>query len=319
MAMPTAFAIVGLGRIGGGLATAACARGLRVVGLDVAPPAAALREAGVEIVADAAALAAALPRPRVVMLYVPAGPAVDELLDSLAAVLERGDVLVDGGNSWWRDSQRRHARLAARGIGFVDAGTSGGVAGARDGACFMVGGSDADVAVVAPLLGKLAVDGGFAHAGGPGMGHYAKLVHNGIEFGMLEALGEGLDLLERGPDAIDTAAVLECWRHGSVIRSWLVDLLATSYASRDGVADVPGYVEDTGEVSWLVDDALRLEVSIPVIAQSVMRLIASRDGERNWARAIAMMRHGFGGHPFGPDAAIARERRIGRVGGGPGA
>jgi 6-phosphogluconate dehydrogenase len=155
------------------------------------------------------------------------------------------------------------------------------------------------------------------HAGPPGAGHFTKLVHNGIEFGMLQAIGEGIDLLEHYRDDLDIAEVLRCWRHGSVIRSWLIDLMEAQYREHDGVGDVPSYVEDTGEVNWLVDDAMHMEVAVPVIAEAVMALIASRDSERVAPRAIAMMRHGFGGHPFGADDGIRRERREGRIGGFP--
>jgi 6-phosphogluconate dehydrogenase len=252
--------------------------------------------------------------PRVVFLYIPAGRAVDDSLDGLAGALESGDILVDGGNSYWGDSIRRHARLRERGIHLVDVGTSGGVEGARRGACFMAGGEPEPIERVVPILRELAVPGGYVHAGPPGAGHFAKLVHNGIEFGMLQAIGEGIDLLERHPAELDVAAILGCWRNGSVIRSWLVDLLEEAYRAEDGLERIPSHVEDTGEVDWLVADALRLEVPIPVIAQSVMQLFASRDDRRVWARAIAMMRHGFGGHPYGPDEAIRRERETGRVG-----
>jgi 6-phosphogluconate dehydrogenase len=166
---------------------------------------------------------------------------------------------------------------------------------------------------IRPVLAELSVPGGFVHAGPPGAGHFVKLVHNGIEFGMLQAIAEGVHLLERYQDSLDIPGVLACWRHGSVIRSWLVDLMAEAYRSEGGLARVPSYVEDTGEVNWLVSDALRMEVPVPVIAQAVMQLFASRDDERLWARAIAMMRHGFGGHPFGPDAAVQRERQEGRM------
>ena len=181
----------------------------------------------------------------------------------------------------------------------------------------MAGGEQAPVDRVAPILRALAVPGGYAHAGPPGAGHFAKLVHNGIEFGMLQAIGEGIDLLERHPSGLAVQDILSCWRHGSVIRSWLVDLLEEAYRSEGGLGRIQPYVEDTGEVNWLVADALKLEAPIPVIAQSVMQLFASRDDRRLWARAIAMMRHGFGGHPYGTNEAIQGERRTGQIGGWP--
>lgn len=220
-----------------------------------------------------------------VALYVPAGPVVDSLLDDLGGLLEPGDVIADGGNSYWGDSIRRHDRLRERGIQYVDLGTSGGVDGARHGACFMAGGEPEAIERMESMLRDLAVDGGYVHAGPPGSGHFVKLVHNGIEFGMLQAIGEGMDLLTHYQEELDIPNVLHCWRNGSVIRSWLIDY------------------------------SMHMEVPVHVIAQSVMQLFASRDERQNWARSVAMMRHGFGGHPFGTDEHIARERREGRIGG----
>jgi len=308
------FGVVGLGRMGGGLAHQAVARGMRVAGYDKGQPAGDLVEAGLVTLSDLVGFREALGAPRIVFIYVPAGPVVDRVLDELSGVLETGDIIVDGGNSYWGDSIRRHQRLAERGIRFVDLGTSGGVEGARHGACFMAGGERSAVEQVEPILTALAIDGGYVHAGGPGSGHFVKLVHNGIEFGMLQAIGEGVALMERYREDLPVADVLRCWRHGSVIRSWLVDLMEREYRGKGGLDQVPAYVEDTGEVNWLVADALRMEVPVPVIAQSVMQLFASRDDRQDWARAIAMMRHGFGGHPFGSDEAIVRERVEGRVG-----
>lgn len=307
--------IVGLGRMGGGLALSAMEKGLRVVGTARGGASSELRAAGLVEVGDAQGLARELARPRVVLLYIPAGAAIDEWLDALEGVLERGDIVVDGGNSYWGDSMRRGRRLEARGLSFIDLGTSGGVEGARHGACFMAGGEREPVARLEPILRQLAVEGGFVHAGPIGAGHFTKLVHNGIEFGMLQAIGEGVALLEGYRERLDVAAVLECWRHGSVIRSWLVDLMSAAYAEAGGLERTPPYVEDTGEVSWLVDDALHMEVATPVIAQAVIQLVASRDRASAASRAIALMRHAFGGHPFGPSEPVAEERHHGRVGG----
>ncbi|MGB2884214.1 MAG: NADP-dependent phosphogluconate dehydrogenase, partial [Dehalococcoidia bacterium] len=251
---------------------------------------------------------------RVIFFYIPAGRAVDRAIDDILPHLDKGDILIDGGNSYWGDSIHRYRRLSEKGINFVDLGTSGGVEGARHGACFMAGGDKNAIARIEPLLLELATPSGYVHAGPPGAGHFTKLVHNGIEFGMLQALGEGIDLLENYRDKLNVADVLHCWRHGSVIRSWLVDLMESAYRSEGGLEAIPPYVEDTGEVNWLVNDAIRMEVPIPVISQAVMQLFTSRDDKKNWARAIAMMRHGFGGHPYGPDEPIVRERREGRVG-----
>jgi 6-phosphogluconate dehydrogenase len=305
--------IVGLGRMGGNLALQAREKGFRVVGFTRGGPSAELSDAGVVAAGSLAALFRELAPPRKIFLYIPAGEGVDRLLDDALPLASRGDVLVDGGNSYWGDSLGRYQRLRARGIQFVDLGTSGGVEGARHGACFMAGGEEEAIGLIEPILRALAVDEGYVHAGPPGAGHFTKLVHNGIEFGMLQAIGEGMDLLAHHKDKLDIANLLRCWRHGSVIRSWLVDLMEASLRTLGDFDRVPGYVDDTGEVAWLVEDALRMEVPIPVIAQSVMQLFASRDSDKVWARAIAMMRHGFGGHDFGPSRAARVERLHGRI------
>ena len=299
--------------MGANLAQQALDRGFRVAGFTKGKPARRLASPRFTSARTVAALAGSLARPRVVFLYIPAGRVIDEVLAALGVVLEPGDIVLDGGNSYWGDSVRRATRLAGRGVHFLDLGTSGGVDGARNGACFMVGGAPEPVARVAPILKKLAVAGGYVHAGASGAGHFVKLVHNGIEFGMLQAIGEGIDLLAHYPQDLPVAEVLACWRHGSVIRSWLVDLMHERYRA-DGLRSVPPVVEDTGEVNWLVADALELEVAAPAIALAVMQLVASRDRAGNTARAIAMMRRGFGGHPYGRSAYLRRERRESRVG-----
>lgn len=308
------FGIVGLGRMGGNLALHALELGMRVIGFTLGSAPDPLVEAGLIETGDVEELVSMLSPPRLLLLYVPAGSVIDETVDKLAAHLSAGDVIVDGGNSYWGDSIRRQARLAPRGLHFVDVGTSGGVDGAGHGACFMIGGEPGPVARVRPLLEALAVPGGVVHAGPSGAGHFTKLVHNGIEFGMLQAIGEGLQLLERHHGPVDVAGVLEAWRHGSVIRSWLIDLLAEGYRREGGLAEISPYVDDTGEVNWLVDDAMRMEVPVPVIAQAVMALIASRDPDRHASRAVAMMRHGFGSHPYGPSDTARIARESGRVG-----
>jgi 6-phosphogluconate dehydrogenase len=308
------FGIIGLGKMGAALALQALEKDWRVAGFTLGPPSRLLLDAGLVPAAGLAELRDLLPRPRKLLLYIPAGPAVDRLLTEMESVLEAGDIVADGGNSYWGDSIARHRRLESRTVHFVDLGTSGGISGARHGACFMAGGDDEPIAQLAPLLRELAVPGGFVHTGPPGTGHFTKLVHNGIEFGMLQAIGEGVNLLAKYPHAtLDIGAILRNWNHGSVIRSWLVELMEQSYSEAGDLRKVPPYIEDTGEVNWLLSDALHLEVPVPVIAQSVMQLFASRDSDRLWARAIAMMRHGFGGHPYGPAEAIVLERQVGRI------
>ncbi len=219
------FGMVGLGKMGGNLSLQALGKGFRVAGYTIGGAGKELLAAGLEEVTSLSGFKGKLKAPRVIFLYIPAGPTVDETLDDLAANLDEGDIIADGGNSYWGDSIRRHARLAERGIRFVDLGTSGGVDGAMEGACFMAGGHEDAVKAVEGIVTRLAVPNGFVHAGPPGMGHYVKLVHNGIEFGMLQAIGEGMEFLEYYKDKIDVQGVLSCWRNGSVIRSWLIYLM----------------------------------------------------------------------------------------------
>jgi 6-phosphogluconate dehydrogenase len=313
------FGVVGLGKMGANLALQALEKEMRVVGYDLQGASGELKEAGLEEVAEFTGFVEKLTSPRIVFVYVPAGPVVDKVLASLSESLELGDILVDGGNSYWGDSLRRHKKYSEQGLGYVDLGTSGGVGGARHGACFMAGGERDVVAKLEPILMELAVEGGYVHAGPPAAGHFVKLVHNGIEFGMLQAIGEGMDLLENYRESLPVEEILHCWNNGSVIRSWLVKLMEQVYRDKGGMSAIPPFIEDTGEVNWLVNDALHMEVPIPVISQSVMQLFASRDEQKNWARAIAMMRHGFGGHPFGRDEGIVKERKTGRIGTFPGA
>ena len=307
--------IVGLGKMGGNLALQALEKKMKVVGLTKKDPSQELLEQGLVSIDNASGFREHLSSPRVVALYVPAGPIVDSVIDDLAEELEDGDIIADGGNSYWGDSIRRAERLREQGINLVDLGSSGGVDGARHGACFMAGGEPKAIERLEPMLKELAVEGGYVHTGPPGSGHFVKLVHNGIEFGMLQAIGEGIDLLTHYQDELEIPDVLHCWRNGSVIRSWLIDLMEQVYRQKGSLEKVPPFVEDTGEVNWLIDDAMQMEVPVHVIAQSVMQLFASRDDNQNWARAVAMMRHGFGGHPFGSEEGIAKERREGRIGG----
>lgn len=263
---------------------------------------------------DLEAFANTLPCPRIVLMFLPAGAVIDKTIDEITVLLSAGDVLVDCGNSYWGDSIRREKKIRETGIHFLDCGTSGGLEGARNGACFMVGGAEDGVRIAEPVLKDLAVNGGYVHAGKPGAGHFAKLVHNGIEFGMLQAIGEGMNLLNHYRDTLDIPAILQCWENGSVIRSWLIELMRKQLQEQKGTDHISSYVEDTGEVNWLVADAIKMEVPIPVIAQSVMQLMASRDNENTSAKAIAMMRHGFGGHAFGENEQIKQERMFGRIG-----
>jgi len=304
--------IIGLGKMGSNLGMNALEKGYEVVGFDKY-----LKnddnKTGINIKSNLSELVLSLPSPKIIFTYIPAGKAIDQLLNEISLLLQSEDIIIDGGNSYWGDSIRRAASLREKGIHFLDCGTSGGVSGAREGVCFMVGGDKKAVKKVSPILKDLAVVNGYIYTGSSGSGHFVKLVHNGIEFGMLQAIGEGMALLKNFREELNISEILGVWGHGSVIRSWLIDLMKQVYDDKKSFDSVPSYIEDTGEVNWLVADALRMEIPIPVIAQSVMELFASREKVHISDKAIAMMRNGFGGHPFGEDNGIKYERKFGKV------
>jgi len=304
--------IIGLGKMGGNLALQCIDKGIRVAG-KARRPKPELTEKGVKVLKDYDEFVRSLKPPRVIYLSLPAGPTIDKVLRELAPHLDKGDVIMDGGNSYYKDSIRREAELSKLGIYFVDCGTSGGVDGARYGACFMVGGKPEAIKLCEPVLKALAVEGGYVHTGEPGSGHFVKLVHNGIEFGMLQAIGEGVELLRRSDFDLNLRDIFRNWSHGSVIRGWLVELMEKGLGEIKDLKDVPDYVEDTGEVNWLVQEAVEKEIPIPVITHSVIQLFRSREKESDAAKAVAIMRHGFGGHPYGKDEYIAKERKTSRI------
>lgn len=305
------FAIIGLGRMGLSLGELAVERGHEVVGWDPSDDArSAAAERGLEVVDGLREAAGTLPTPRVVLMWVPHGDPVDANLETLRAVLDTDDVLADCGNSHWEDSRRRHDELAGDGIRFLDIGTSGGISGALgwQGAAFMAGGPRDAFDLVQPLLRDLAVDDGAVLYAGPSpSGHFVKLVHNAIEFGMIQAIGEGVELLDGFDHDLDLPAVFEHWNHGTVIRSWLVELMGNALA-HGGIgpeAGVPGdleqlstLVEDTGEVKWVVGWATDRDIPTPVTALAQQLLMAYRDLDWPAAKAVALLRNQFGGHPL---------------------
>ncbi|OGT51277.1 MAG: 6-phosphogluconate dehydrogenase [Gammaproteobacteria bacterium RIFCSPHIGHO2_12_FULL_42_13] len=307
--------MIGLGRMGGGLSLKALREGVKVVGHDIQKPPQKFLDAGLVSVEDYSGFVKHLQSPRIIFVYIPSGPMIDTIVEKLLKVLEKGDIIVDGGNSYWGDSIRRHQKYLASGIHFLDIGTSGGVAVEKDGACFMLGGDKAVVEKVEPVLLKMAMPGGYVHAGPPGAGHFVKLVHNGINYGMAEAVAEGVALLEACPLKIDVEKTLEAYRHGTVIRGFFVDTVAKGYKDNKGVSNINSYVDDTGEVNWLVDDAMHMEVAIPSITSAVFQCIASRDDNKYGYKTVAMLRNIYGGHAYGHSAVSAAERYQGREGG----
>ncbi|MCM2349413.1 MAG: NADP-dependent phosphogluconate dehydrogenase [Bacteriovoracaceae bacterium] len=310
------FAIIGLGKMGAGLAHQALRKGANVIGLTNGEPDVELIKNGLIVAHDLEHLYQLMKSPRKVLLYLPAGVVIEDYIEKFSNLFDVGDIVLDGGNSYWGDSVRRHKTLKKSGIDFLDVGTSGGISGARDGACFMVGGERSAFEEVEHLLELMAAPEAVHYVGPAGCGHLTKLVHNGIEFGMLQAIGEGMALLEKYRESmpLEMESVFKAYRNASVIRSWLIDLMAEQYQVQKDAFSVSPYVEDTGEVNWLVSDALRLEVPLPVITQSVIELFRSRDDRRIDYRSIALMRHGFGGHPFGPKEELRFERAHARIG-----
>ena len=305
--------IVGLGKMGGNIALQCVDKGIKVVGKDISSKS-DLENQGVKVVTDYKEFVGLLSTPRVIFLSLPAGNMVDRVINDLIPFLTKGDVLLDGGNSFWMDSIKREKNLFEKGFYFIDSGTSGGVGGARYGACFMVGGKEEGIKLVEPILKLLAVENGYIHAGKPGAGHFIKLVHNGIEFGMLQAIGEGLSLLTNSDYNLDLPAIFKNWNNGSVIRGWLIKLMQEGLLEQGGLEKVPSYIEDTGEVNWLVQYAINREIPIPVISTSIMELFRSRENSNSDTyRGIALLRHGFGGHPFGVSEYIRKERKTSKL------
>ncbi|HXF82695.1 MAG TPA: decarboxylating 6-phosphogluconate dehydrogenase [bacterium] len=295
-------AMIGLGRMGGNMAERLLRGGHRVVGY--ARHAEGLQRIlrlglNADGTTDLSALAQKLPPPRVVWLMIPAGDPVDEMLTALLPLLTPGDIVVDGGNSYYRDTLRRAPVLAARGLHFVDVGTSGGVWGLTEGYSLMVGGPPEVVAVLRPLLETLAPapDRGWGRVGPNGAGHFVKMIHNGIEYGMMQALAEGFAIMRRKEAfALDLHQVAEIWRHGSVVRSWLLDLTARVLAEDQRLSEVLPRVADSGEGRWTVKEAIDLDVAAPVITLALQQRLRSRDDYAFADRLLAMMRQQFGGH-----------------------
>ena len=293
--------IVGLGRMGANMARRLARNGVSVAAFDVSPVArsALEREPGVVVCADLKTLAHRLPAPRVIWLMLPAGEAIERAFEELATLASSGDVLVDGGNSYYKDSVRRHRSLSAQGLEFVDAGVSGGVWGLENGYAIMLGGSREAIAKVEPLVRVLAPapDAGWLHCGPAGAGHFAKMIHNGIEYGMMQAYAEGLALLKAKTDfAVDLAALAECWRHGSVIRSWLLDLMADFLKHERALESIKPIVADSGEGRWTAIEAVELGVPAPVMSLALMARFASQGQDDYASRLLAMLRASFGGH-----------------------
>ncbi len=283
--------LVGLGRMGGNMRERVRRAGHEVVGYDHNPD--------VSDVASMAELVDKLAAPRVVWIMVPA-EVTDATIDDLAGLLAAGDIVIDGGNSRFSNDPPRCERLAGRGIGYMDVGVSGGVWGIEYGYGLMVGGADEHVEQCMPIFEALKPAGpyGFVHAGGVGAGHYTKMVHNGIEYGLMQAYAEGYELLQASEFVDDVPGIFKSWREGTVVKSWLLDLIDRALDEDADLSKIRGYVDDTGEGRWTVDEAIRLAVPMNAIAASVFARFASRQDDSPAMKAVAALRNQFGGHPI---------------------
>ena len=282
--------LVGLGRMGGNMRERLRGAGHTVVGYDP--------NAEVSDTVSLEEMVGKLPSPKVVWVMVPAGEITRKTIATLGDLLAEGDVVVDGGNSRYTDDQVHAQQLAERGIGYVDAGVSGGVWGLENGYAMMVGGEAANVAKVQPAFDALKPEGdsGFVHAGPVGAGHFAKMVHNGIEYGMMQAYAEGYELMTASRVVEDVPGVIKSWTHGTVIRSWLLDLLVLALEADPELGEIQGYVEDSGEGRWTVEEAINHAVPLPVITAALFARFASRQDDSPAMKAVAALRNQFGGH-----------------------
>jgi 6-phosphogluconate dehydrogenase len=290
--------IAGLGRMGANMARRLHRAGHHVVAYNrSADKVRDIMTEGLDGAFTPAEAVAKLPSPRVVWLMVPAGDATEATMEEFAALLAEGDTIIDGGNANFRDSKRRHDLMAERGIHFVDAGISGGVWGLQNGYGTMVGGEPRAVTPLEPIFTALAPDGGYIHCGPPGSGHYTKMVHNGIEYGLMQAYAEGFEILHASEYPLDLEAVAKAWQRGTVIRSWLLELAANAFEEHgQGLDDVRGWVADSGEGRWTVQEAMDLDVPAPVITLSLQTRLRSRQAESYTGQVLAALREQFGGH-----------------------
>lgn len=291
-------AMIGLGRMGGNMSERLMKGGHQVVVYDRSADAiASYVKLGASGAAGAAEAAGQLNSPRVVWIMVPAGKPVDDTIAALLPKLSKGDVIIDGGNSNFRDSMRRAGELSAKGIDFIDSGTSGGIWGLANGYCLMIGASDAAFKLCEPIFKTLAPPNGYAHVGPPGAGHYVKMIHNGVEYGMLQAYAEGYEILHCSRDFdLDLHQIAAVWNQGSVVRSWLNELAEAAFKDEANIESLKGYVEDSGEGRWTVQEAIDLNVPAPVITLSLLARLQSREKDAFSAKVIAALRNEFGGH-----------------------
>ena len=292
-------AMIGLGKMGGNMTERLMRDGHGVVAFDRDAAAVAKYQGlGAASAKDLADVVKQLAAPRIVWIMVPAGKPTDDTIDALSGLLHSGDIVIDGGNSNYKDSIARGKRLAEKGMHLIDSGTSGGIWGLANGYCLMVGGADEAVKQCEPIFLSLAQEGGYAHVGQSGAGHYVKMVHNGIEYALLQGYAEGYEILAASKTypELDLHRIAELWQHGSVVRSWLNELAVDSFSKDARLAGIKGYVADSGEGRWTVAEAIDLDVPAPVITLSLLMRFRSRQEDSFGAKVIAALRNEFGGH-----------------------
>jgi len=289
--------LVGLGKMGYALALNMNEKGHEVVGYNRSiDKVEAIEKEGLKGAKSLERLVNQLEKPRVIWMMVPAGDPVEEVIQELKLLLDQGDILIDGGNSNYKDTLRRGEELQTLGIHLMDIGTSGGIDGARHGACMMVGGSREDYEKVEKMLQDVCIEDGLAHVGPRGAGHYVKMIHNGIEYGMMQAIGEGFEILQASPFDVDYSQVAQVWRHGSVIRGWLMDLTHQAFIEDPELSSIKGVVHASGEGLWSVQEALDLSVPVPVISASLFTRYRSQQQDTFSGKVVAGLRNQFGGH-----------------------
>ncbi|WP_276917640.1 phosphogluconate dehydrogenase (NAD(+)-dependent, decarboxylating) [Aneurinibacillus aneurinilyticus] len=289
--------LIGLGKMGYNLALNMLDKKCEVVAYDtISEQVKKITEEGAQGVNSLSALIQNLETPRTVIMLVPAGNITGQVVDELSGLLEKGDILVDAGNSNYKDTLLRYTQLKEKGIYFVDCGTSGGTEGARHGVCTMVGGDAEALERVAPLFEKVSIPDGFLKAGAAGSGHFLKMVHNGIEYGMMQAIGEGFEILDKSQFDYNYEAVARVWNNGSVIRSWLMELMQSAFSKQPNLEHIKGVMNSSGEGVWTVETAMELQANAPVIAMSQFMRFRSLEDDTFHGKVVAALRNEFGGH-----------------------
>ncbi|GED15440.1 phosphogluconate dehydrogenase (NAD(+)-dependent, decarboxylating) [Aneurinibacillus migulanus] len=289
--------LIGLGKMGYNLALNMLDKKYEVVAYDtISEQVKKITEDGAQGVDSLSALVQSLEAPRTVIMLVPAGNITGQVVDELSGLLEKGDILIDAGNSNYKDTLLRYAQLKEKGIHFVDCGTSGGTEGARHGVCTMVGGDTEALERVTPLFEKISIPDGFLKAGAAGSGHFLKMVHNGIEYGMMQAIGEGFEILDKSQFDYDYEAVARVWNNGSVIRSWLMELMQNAFSKQPNLENIKGVMNSSGEGIWTVETAMELQANAPVIAMSQFMRFRSLEDDTFHGKVVAALRNEFGGH-----------------------